>query len=217
MKKLVGVLAMMFAAMLALAGCVDMSAHVTVEGEDKARGAVEVTMDAALLQGASLEEALGSQIDTQELEQITGENWTYTQINDGQKAGLRFETVSSMNFIQLQDAFASFELPIALSNTADGFAFSMPGNAPGSTEPGAGTASMAVTFPGSVSSTSQTGVIEGSTVTFDMIQGAESYEATGTTNNTMFFALLFGGALLVLSLVIAIAMSPKAVKDAVAH
>lgn len=217
MKKLVGVLAMMFAAMLALAGCVDMRAHVTIEGEDKARGAVDVTMDAALLQGASLEEALGSQIDTQELEQITGENWTYSQIDDGQRAGLRFETVDSMNFIQLQDAFASFELPITLSNTADGFAFSMPGNAPGSTEPGAGTASMAVTFPGSVSSASETGVIDGTTVTFDMIQGAEVYEATGTANNALFYSIVFGGAILVLTLVIAISMAPKASKDEAAH
>ncbi|MCW4465368.1 hypothetical protein OK351_07620 [Glutamicibacter sp. MNS18] len=217
MKKLVGVLAMMFTAMLALAGCVDLSAHVTIEGEDKARGAVEVTMDASLLQGATLDEALGSQVDTAQLEQITGENWTYTQINDGVKAGLRFETVQAMNFIQLQDAFQSFELPISLANTAEGFAFSMPGNAPGSTEPGAGTASMSVTFPGHVTGASETGVIEGSTVTFDMIQGAEVYEATGTTNNALFYSIVFGGALLVLTLVIAIAMAPKRVKDDAQH
>lgn len=217
MKKLVGVLAMMFTAMLALAGCVDMSAHVTVEGEDKARGAVEVTMDASMLQGVSLEDALASQVDTAELQQITGENWTYSQIDDGQRAGLLFETVDSMNFVQLQDAFQSFELPITLTNTAEGFAFSMPGNAPGSTEAGAGTASMAVTFPGAVTSASQTGVIEGTTVTFDMIQGAEVYEATGKANHALFYSVIFGGALLLLALIIAIAMAPKAAKDEAHH
>lgn len=216
MKKLVGVLAMMFTAMLALAGCVNTDAHVTIEGQDKASGTVEVTTDRALLQGASLDDVLATKIDTRQLDQMAGENWTYEKIETQDRVGLRFNTVSSMNFVQLQDAFQGFELPVQLGATEDGFKFAMRGNAPGSTDPNAAKATMSVTFPGSVTSTTGPATIEGHTVTFDMVQGATEYEATGKANYALFYSVVFGGALLVLTLIIVLAMAPKA-KDTAAH
>jgi len=208
---------MAFTAMLALAGCMNMDAEVNIEGDDSARGAVEVTVDSALLQGASLDEVLATQLDTQQLQALTGDDWNYTQVDHGDTVGLRFETVDSMNFVQLQDAFQRFELPVSLNTTEDGYSFSMPGNAPATTEAGGGTATMTVTFPGAVTSASDTGVVEGHSVSFNLIQGAETYHATGAQNHALFYSIVFGGALLVLTLIIVLALSPKAVKENARH
>jgi hypothetical protein len=67
-----------------------------------------------------------------------------------------------------------------------------------------------------VTSTTGPATIEGHTVTFDMVQGATEYEATGKANYALFYSVVFGGALLVLTLIIVLAMAPKA-KDTAAH
>ncbi|PQZ96645.1 hypothetical protein CQ017_16725 [Arthrobacter sp. MYb224] len=216
MKRLLGVLALVFTAILALSGCVNMNAEVNVTGADQATGALQVTTHQENLQGQPFEDVLASQLNTDELDQILGEQWSYTTVDDGENVGLRFETVGKMNFVQLQDAFSTFGFPISLTDKGGEFEFSMPGAGEVVVNEQFTEANLVVSFPGKVVSHSA-GEVEHHSVAFDMMAGAEEYKATGSANYALFYSMIFGGALLVLVLIIALAFAPKGAKDPSGH
>lgn len=216
MKRLLGVLALVFTAMLALSGCVNMNAEVNVTGADQATGALQLTTHQENLQGQKFEDVLATQMNTDELDNILGGQWSYTTIDDGENVGLRFETISKMNFVQLQDAFMLFGFPITLSDQDGEFGFSMPGAGEVAVNEQFTEANLQVSFPGKVL-THSAGEVDHHTVTFDMIAGANEYKATGAANYTMFYSLVFGGALLVLAMILVFAFAPKSAKDSAAH
>ena len=117
-----------------------------------------------------------------------------------------------MTYVQLADAFSLFGFEINLSDDGQEYTFSMPGDK-AAVDSSFTEANLHVTFPGAVTSHTP-GTVEHHTVTFDMIQGAAAYEATGKVNHAMFYSAVFGGALLVLSLVFVAAFAPKAAKEA---
>lgn len=212
MKRIMSVIALAFAAVLALSGCVNMNAEVDILGKDKVAGAMQLTLHKSTLNGVSFEEVLNSQIDIEAMEQQLGDKWSYSNVDDGENVGLRFETTSPMTYVQLADAFSLFGFEINLSDDGKEYTFSMPGDK-AAVDSSFTEANLHVTFPGAVTSHTP-GTVEHHTVTFDMIQGAAAYEATGKVNHAMFYSAVFGGALLVLSLVFVAAFAPKAAKEA---
>lgn len=216
MKRLLSVLALVFTAILALSGCVNMNAEVNVTGADQANGALELTTHQENLQGQKFEDVLATQMNADELQSILRDQWSYTTIDDGENVGLRFETVGKMSFVQLQDAFKLFGFPISLTDRGGEFEFSMPGAGEVAVNEQFTEAKMNVSFPGKVLSHSS-GEVEHHTVSFDMIAGADEYQATGAANYAMFYSMVFGGALLLLVLIFALAFAPKATKEQTGH
>lgn len=214
MKKIFSVIALFFTAILALSGCVSMNVGVDILGAEQTTGTIEVTTDAkSLPQGTNFKEVLASQIDLAAVDAKLGGQWNYTEVNDGQNVGLRFETAKTMNYTELADAFSVFNIPVTVSDNGKEFSFSMPGSGQTAVDSSFTEANVAVTFPGSVTSHSA-GEVEHNTVTFDLIKGAEVYQATGNFNYSLFYSVIFGGALLVLTLVFTLAFAPKAAKEA---
>ena len=199
MKRFMSVIALAFAAVLALSGCVNMNAEVNVLGKDKVAGAMQLTLHKSTLNGVTFEEVLNSQIDVAAMEEQLGDQWSYSKVDDGENVGLRFETTSPMTYVQLADAFSLFGFEINLSDDGKEYTFSMPGDK-AAVDSSFTEANLHVTFPGAVTSHSP-GTAQHHTVTFDMIEGAASYQATGKVDHTMFYAAVFGGALLVLTFV----------------
>ncbi|MBF6670954.1 MULTISPECIES: LppM family (lipo)protein [Glutamicibacter] len=212
MKRLLSVIALVFTAVLALSGCVNMNAEVNVQGQDKTTGAVEVTMNKENLQGMSLDELLASQVDTAAMEQQIGGKWTYSKIEEGENVGLRFETDGVKTYTQLKDAFKVFGFEINLADDGKEVTFSMPGDK-AAVDSSFTEANLHVNFPGEVTSHAP-GEVEHHTVTFDMIQGAPVYQATGKFDHSLFYSAIFGGAILVLTLVFVLAFAPKGAKEA---
>ena len=213
MKKILSVIALAFAAMLAMAGCVNVNADINVKGIDKATGAVDVTMNKQNLNGMSFEDALAQGIDMDELKSQLGDDWSTSEITEGENVGLHFETTGTMTYQELQDAFAVFGIPFELKDNNQEFTFTMPGTDAGSVSSEFTEAKVNVTFPGGVES-QVNGETDHHTVTFDLIKGAEKFQAVGKVDNTMFYTLVIGGALLVLTLIVVGAFAPKGVKEA---
>ncbi len=211
MKRFMSVIALAFAAVLALSGCVNMNAEVNVLGKDKVAGAMQLTLHKSTLNGVSFEEVLESQIDIEMMEQQLGDQWSYSNIDDGENVGLRFETTSPMTYVQLADAFRVFGFEINLGDDGKEYSFSMPGDK-ATVDSSFTEANLHVTFPGAVTSHTP-GTVEHHTVTFDMIKGAATYQATAKVDHTMFYSAVFGGALLVLTFVFVAAFAPKGDKE----
>ncbi|MFR0636847.1 LppM family (lipo)protein [Glutamicibacter soli] len=212
MKRLISVIALAFAAVLALSGCVSMNAGVSIQGDDKATGTVEVTMKKDALQGLDFQDLLATQVNMDQLNSQLAGVWTTTDIDDGTNVGLAFTTAKTMTFTELADAFTVFGFPVAISGNGQEFSFSMPGTGQTAVDSSFTEANFAVTFPGAIVSTTA-GEVDHHTVTFDLIQGAETYQATGKADFSLFYSTIFGGALLVLTLVFVLAFSPKAAKE----
>lgn len=212
MKKLFSVIALAFATVLALSGCVNMNAEINVAGQNKASGAVQVTVNKENLQGQSLDQVLASTVDIAAMEKEIDGAWTYEKIDDGENVGLRFETEESLTYTQLADAFKIFGFQFALADDGKEVTFSMPGDK-AQVDQNFTEANVAVKFPGQVTSNSP-GVVDGHTVTFDLTKGASVYQATGTFDHSLLYSAIFGAALLVLALIFVIAFAPKGVKEA---
>lgn len=212
MKRLLSVIALAFAAVLALSGCVNMNAEVNVEGKNKTTGAVQVTMNQENLQGMSLDQLLETQVDLEAMEMQLGDQWTYSKVDDGENVGLRFETAGTLTYSELSDAFSVFGFVVNVADDGKEYTFSMPGDK-AAVDSSFTEANLHVNFPSTVTSHTP-GEVDHHTVTFDMIQGAPVYQATGKVDHSMFYSALFGGALLVLTLVFVIAFVPKAPKEA---
>ncbi|MFJ2619151.1 LppM family (lipo)protein [Glutamicibacter sp. NPDC087344] len=213
MKRLFSVIALAFAAVLALSGCVNMNAEVSIQGDDKATGTVEVTMEKEALQGLEFKDVLASQVNMDELNTQLAGVWNTTEIDNAENVGLSFTTAKTMSFTELADAFSVFGFPITLSSNGQEFSFSMPGSGQTAVDSSFTEANFAVSFPGAVVSTSG-GTVDHHTVTFDLVQGAETYQATGKVDYSLIYSVIFGGALLILTLVFVLAFSPRAVKEA---
>jgi len=210
-KRLLSVIALVFTAVLALSGCVNMNAEVNVQGQNKTTGVVEVTLNKENLQGMSLDELLATQVDTEAMEKELDGKWTYSKINEGENVGLRFETDGVKTYTQLKDAFKVFGFEINLADDGQEVTFSMPGDK-ATVDSSFTEANLLVNFPGEVTSHTP-GEVEHHTVTFDMIKGAQVYQATGKFDHSLFYSSIFGGALLVLTLVFVLAFAPKGVKE----
>ncbi|GAA1415680.1 hypothetical protein AUR04nite_21770 [Glutamicibacter uratoxydans] len=213
MKKIFSVIALFFTAILALSGCVNMNVGVDIQGTDKVTGSVEVTTAKESLQGLDFKDLMAQQVDMSKLDSMLAGQWTYTEVNDGENVGIRFDTAKTMNYTELADAFSVFNIPVTVTDNGKEFTFTMPGSGQTAVDSSFTEAKVAVSFPGSVVSHSA-GEVEHNTVTFDLIEGAEVYTATGKANHALFYSIVFGGALLVLTFVFAGAFAPKANKDA---
>ncbi|WP_313811793.1 LppM family (lipo)protein [Glutamicibacter sp.] len=213
MKKIFSVIALFFTAILALSGCVNMNVGVDIKGEDKVTGTVEVTTAKQSLQGMDFKELMAQQVDMSKLDSMLADQWTYTEVEEGDKVGIRFETAKTMTYSELADAFSVFNIPVTVTDNGKEFTFTMPGSGQTAVDSSFTEAKVAVTFPGAVVSHSA-GEVEHNTVTFDLIEGADVYTATGEANHSLYYSILFGGALLVLSLVFTLAFAPKAQKEA---
>ncbi|WP_159614819.1 hypothetical protein [Glutamicibacter sp. JC586] len=212
MKKLFSVIALVFTAILALSGCVNMNAEINVEGQNKASGVVQVGINKENLQGQSIDQVMPSIVDVAAMEKQIDGQWTYEKFDDGENVGLRFDTEGAMTYTQLADAFKIFGFQFALADDGKEVTFSMPGDK-AKVDQNFTEANVAVKFPGQVTSHAP-GVVDGHTVTFDLTKGASVYQATGTFDHTMLYSLIFGGALLVLAFVFVFAFAPKGVKEA---
>lgn len=211
MKRLLSVVALAFTAILALAGCANMNLEVHVSGPDKASGAVEVTASQAALQGMSLDDLIAQQGGSDALNKALAGQWTYSKIEDGQSVGVRFETAETMTYQELEDAFALFGISFDLNDDGQVVNYSMDSIA-GQLDASYEEATMSVTFPSTITAHSA-GTVEHHTVDFDLKQIQEPMSASGKFDSSMFYSIIFGGALLVLTLVFVGAFAPKAKKE----
>ncbi|TAP25585.1 MULTISPECIES: DUF3153 domain-containing protein [Micrococcaceae] len=211
MKKVFSVIALVFTAVLALSGCVNMNAEINVVGQDKTTGVVEVTINKENLQGQSLDEVLAATVDTAAMEKEIEGQWTYSKVEEGENVGLRFETDGTKTYTQLADAFKIFGFQFGLADDGKEVTFSMPGDK-ATVDQNFTEANLEVNFPGEVTSNGP-GVVHGKAVTFDLVKGAEVYQATGKFDHSLLYSLVFGGALLVLSLIFVVVFAPKGVKE----
>ncbi|MDR4533326.1 hypothetical protein [Glutamicibacter sp. PS] len=215
MKKILGTIMLAVLAALTMVGCANVDAQINIKNADSASAQVKVTADKSLVDGASFDElTTPSGVPLSQILTVEDDEWSIAKVDTPDEVGLEFSTIGTLNLVQLQDALSNLlGVDAQLVSEGEDIKFSMPGIADALGGGVLSSGHLSVTYSGHVVSHSATGVQEHNTVTFDLLQPTAEYQVTGTASHALFYSAVFGGALLVLTFIFALAFAPKGVKE----